>query len=169
MLGICYGQQTMVSQLGGEVIPSKIREFGRAILTIQNYCEFRITRIANYNKFFVQEIKNFDRPLLREIKKIWNHIGIRPREWRCNFFRVLPGGELPLHVDVLSKCSVVIPMTEMTGNLYFDDGTEVLYQNMTVINTKVAHGVKAPTKERIVFHMGIHDTPFEEIKIGHNS
>ena len=39
VLGICYGQQTMVSQLGGEVIPSKIREFGRAILTIQNYCE----------------------------------------------------------------------------------------------------------------------------------
>ena len=121
------------------------------------------------NKFFVQVIKDFDRPLLREIKKIWNYLGIRPREWRCNFFRVLPGGELPLHVDVLSKCSVVIPMTEMTGNLYFNDGTEVLYQNMTVINTKVAHGVKAPTKERIVFHMGIHDTPFEEVKIGHNS
>ena len=116
------------------------------------------------NKFFVQEIKNFDRPLLREIKKIWNHLGVRPREWRCNFFRVLPGGELPLHTDVLSKCSVVIPMTEMTGELYFADGTEVLYKNMTVINTKVAHGVKSPTKERIVFHMGIHDIPFGEIK-----
>ena len=66
------------------------------------------------NKFFVQEIKNFDRRLLREIKKIWNYMGIRPREWRCNFFRVLPGGELPLHIDVLSQCSVVVPMTEMT-------------------------------------------------------
>ena len=98
------------------------------------------------NKFFVQEIKDFDRPLLREIKNIWNHLGIRPREWRCNFFRVLPGGELPLHTDVLSKCSVVIPMTEMTGELYFEDGTEVLYNNMTVINTKVAHGVKAPAR-----------------------
>lgn len=121
------------------------------------------------NKFFVQEIKNFDKPLLREIKKIWNHIGIRPQEWRCNFFRVLPGGELPLHVDVLSKCSVVIPMTEMTGPLYFDDGTEVLYQNMTVINTKKAHGVKAPTIERIVFHMGLHDIPFEKIYDQYNT
>lgn len=121
------------------------------------------------NKFFVQEIKKFDRPLLREIKKIWNYLGIRPKEWRCNFFRVLPGGELPLHVDVLSQCSVVIPMTEMTGELYFADGTEVLYNDMTVINTKVAHGVKAPTKERIVFHMGIHDTPFSEIKDGHDT
>ena len=117
------------------------------------------------NKFFVQEIKDFDRPLLREIKNIWNYLGIRPKEWRCNFFRVLPGGELPLHVDVLSKSSVVIPVTEMTGPLYFDDGMEVLYQNMTVINTKVAHGVKAPTVERIVFHMGLHDIPFEDIKI----
>ena len=116
------------------------------------------------NKFFVQEIKSFDRPLLREIKKIWNYLGIRPQEWRCNFFRVLPGGELPLHTDVLSKCSVVIPMTEMTGELYFADGTEVLYNNMTVIKTKVAHGVKAPTKARIVFHMGIHDVPFGDIK-----
>jgi hypothetical protein len=60
-------------------------------------------------------------------------------------------------------------MTEMTGELYFEDGTAVLYKNMTIINTKVAHGVKAPTTERIVFHMGIHDTPFEEIKIGHHT
>ena len=114
-------------------------------------------------KFFVQEIKDFDRQLLRKMKEIWNYLGIRPRDFRCNFFRVLPGGELPLHTDVLSKSSVVIPITEMTGPLYFDDGTEVLYQNMTVINTKKAHGVKAPTVERIVFHMGLHDIPFEEI------
>ena len=121
------------------------------------------------NKFFVQVIKQFDRPLLREIKKIWNYMGIRPREWRCNFFRVLPGGNLPLHKDTMSKISVVIPLTKMTGNLYFDDGTEVLYHNMTVINTQVPHGVRPPTEERIVFHMGIHDTYFEEVKIGHNS
>jgi hypothetical protein len=121
------------------------------------------------NKFFVQEIKNFDVPLLREIKNIWNMLGIRPYDWRCNFFKVLPGGEIPLHVDVKSQCSVVIPVTENTGALYFEDGTEVLYDSMTVINTKVKHGVKSPTKERIVFHMGIHDIPFEEIKIGHYS
>ena len=51
----------------------------------------------------------------------------------------------------------------MTGPTYFDDGTEVLYQNMVVINTKKAHGVKAFTVERIVFHMGLHDIFFEEI------
>ena len=118
------------------------------------------------NKFFVQEIHNFDRPLLKLIKKIWNEFGIRPKEFRCHFFRVLEGGELPVHVDVKSECSVLIPVTENTGELYVDDGEyeSVVYDTMTVLNTKKPHGVKSPTKERIVFHMGIHDTPFSELK-----
>ena len=118
------------------------------------------------NKFFVQEIHNFDRPLLKLIKKIWNEFGIRPKEFRCNFFRVLEGGELPVHVDVKSECSVLIPVTENTGELYVDDGEyeSVVYDTMTILNTKKPHGVKSPTKERIVFHMGIHDTPFSELK-----
>ncbi len=32
VLGICYGAQMMAQQLGGEVLPSKIREYGRARL-----------------------------------------------------------------------------------------------------------------------------------------
>ena len=38
ILGICYGQQTMVSQLGGKVTPSKKREFGRAVITPTKPC-----------------------------------------------------------------------------------------------------------------------------------
>ena len=34
VLGICYGQQTMCAQLGGEVEPGTSREFGRALLEI---------------------------------------------------------------------------------------------------------------------------------------
>jgi GMP synthase (glutamine-hydrolysing) len=34
VLGICYGQQTMVAQLGGRVEPSDQREFGRAAITV---------------------------------------------------------------------------------------------------------------------------------------
>lgn len=118
------------------------------------------------NKFYVQEIHNFDRKLLRLIKSIWNEFKIRPKEFRCNFFRVKEGGELPLHSDVKSKCSFVIPITENTGELYFDDGKEkdsILYESMVVLNTKKPHGVKSPTKERIVFHMGIHDIDFEKL------
>ncbi|WP_287153300.1 glutamine-hydrolyzing GMP synthase [Euryhalocaulis sp.] len=34
VLGICYGEQTMVNQLGGEVTPANEREFGRADIEI---------------------------------------------------------------------------------------------------------------------------------------
>ncbi|HET9018942.1 MAG TPA: glutamine-hydrolyzing GMP synthase, partial [Acetobacteraceae bacterium] len=38
VLGICYGQQTMCAQLGGEVAPSDHREFGRAFIDIVAPC-----------------------------------------------------------------------------------------------------------------------------------
>ena len=38
ILGICYGQQTMVKQLGGQVKATNHREFGRASLTVQADC-----------------------------------------------------------------------------------------------------------------------------------
>ena len=119
------------------------------------------------NKFFVQEIHNFDRALLRLIKQIWNAFQIRPKEFRCNFFKVLEGGELPVHVDVKSHCSILIPVTENTGALYVEDEENtdsIVYDSMTALNTKKPHGVSPPTKERIVFHMGIHDISFGDLK-----
>ncbi len=38
VLGICYGQQTMVEQLGGEVQTSDHREFGRAMVNVTEAC-----------------------------------------------------------------------------------------------------------------------------------
>jgi GMP synthase (glutamine-hydrolysing) len=38
LLGICYGQQTLCAQLGGEVEPSTHREFGRAFVEITSTC-----------------------------------------------------------------------------------------------------------------------------------
>ncbi len=38
VLGICYGQQTMVEQLGGKVEPHDQREFGRAMVTVTGDC-----------------------------------------------------------------------------------------------------------------------------------
>jgi GMP synthase (glutamine-hydrolysing) len=39
VLGICYGQQTMVEQLGGKVLSSDHREFGRAKLKVVGDCD----------------------------------------------------------------------------------------------------------------------------------
>ena len=36
ILGICYGMQTLAEQFGGQVAPSKIKEFGHAQITIEN-------------------------------------------------------------------------------------------------------------------------------------
>ena len=38
VLGICYGQQTMCDQLGGEVERSERREFGRAFIDVSDRC-----------------------------------------------------------------------------------------------------------------------------------
>ena len=38
VLGICYGEQTMAAQLGGKVLPSDHREFGRAFIDIADDC-----------------------------------------------------------------------------------------------------------------------------------
>lgn len=39
ILGICYGEQTMCAQLGGSVIESDHREFGRAFVEVVDDCE----------------------------------------------------------------------------------------------------------------------------------
>ncbi|MCB1784390.1 MAG: glutamine-hydrolyzing GMP synthase [Alphaproteobacteria bacterium] len=39
VLGICYGQQTMVQQLGGLVEGSDHQEFGRAFVNVQKHCK----------------------------------------------------------------------------------------------------------------------------------
>jgi len=38
VLGICYGEQTMVAELGGDVTASNHREFGRAMVTVTATC-----------------------------------------------------------------------------------------------------------------------------------
>ena len=38
VLGICYGEQTMCAQLGGEVLPGTHREFGRAFVDVVQDC-----------------------------------------------------------------------------------------------------------------------------------
>src|SRR5262245_8123036 len=39
VLGICYGQQTMCAQLGGKVVGSDHREFGRAFIDVKDQCQ----------------------------------------------------------------------------------------------------------------------------------
>src|SRR3989344_1188848 len=36
VLGICYGQQLLAKQLGGKVIPNKIKEYGKKVIAVRN-------------------------------------------------------------------------------------------------------------------------------------
>ena len=38
VLGICYGEQTMVQQMGGQVTTSDHKEFGRAVVDVIDNC-----------------------------------------------------------------------------------------------------------------------------------
>jgi GMP synthase (glutamine-hydrolysing) len=38
VLGICYGEQAICQRLGGKVVPSDHREFGRAFLEVTGTC-----------------------------------------------------------------------------------------------------------------------------------
>lgn len=116
--------------------------------------------------FFVQEIKEFDRPLLRLINSMFNGFNIKPKEFRCDFFKVLPGGELPMHIDQKAKISFCLPIIKNTGYTIFEEEDVTLkikYQNLIVLNNLVSHGVTSPEEERLLFRIGVHDTFFGEL------
>ena len=47
VLGICYGMQTMVSQLGGKVFNAPVHEFGHASIALKNDCDL-LTNIEDH-------------------------------------------------------------------------------------------------------------------------
>ena len=53
ILGICYGEQTLVQQLGGDVQASDHREFGRAFVEIKRSCSLFENIWAPGNKYEV--------------------------------------------------------------------------------------------------------------------
>lgn len=116
--------------------------------------------------FFVQEIKEFDIPLLRLINSIFKDFDIKPKEFRCDFFKVLPSGELPMHIDQKAKISFCLPIGKNTGYTVFEEGDVTLkikYQSLIALNNLISHGVTSPKEERLLFRIGVHDTFFEEL------
>tara|TARA_B110000196_G_C20909075_1_gene549649 strand:- start:81 stop:572 length:492 start_codon:yes stop_codon:yes gene_type:complete len=47
LLGVCYGAQYLAKNSGGEVLPSKIREYGRANLSYVNNGNILLTDVPN--------------------------------------------------------------------------------------------------------------------------
>lgn len=53
LLGICYGAQLLALQSGGNVQPSKIREYGRAFLTVKNHQSNILNHVANESQVWM--------------------------------------------------------------------------------------------------------------------
>jgi hypothetical protein len=59
-------------------------------------------------------------------------------------------------------------LSNNTGSLICKNSTsefEITYQTLTILNTQVSHGVKAPTEDRMLFRIALHDIYFEDLGI----
>ncbi len=126
---------------------------------------------ASMKLFFVKNIEAYDLKLKKFVISIFRSLGIKSKDFRCDFFKVLPGGELPKHVDQKSLISVCLPLSKNTGAIYFENSQsklELCYQKMIILNNKEPHGVRPPTEERLIFRIGIHDVSFDQLLLGLN-
>lgn len=122
-------------------------------------------------KFFVKELKKMSQSSLRLVATIFKSFNISPTEFRCDFFKVLPGGFLPYHIDQKSKISFCLPITKNTGYTHFKNESvemKIQYQSMIVLNNKELHKVSSPTSERVLFRIGVHDVSFEDLLYKNN-
>ena len=113
---------------------------------------------------YIKHIENYDMKLKKFIVGLLKKYGIKTQDFRCDFFLTKPGGYLPAHVDEMAKIAILVPLTENTGALIVDE-KEHTYQNAVILNTRVLHEVKSPTKDRLLFRIAIHDFDFTDIQI----
>jgi len=117
---------------------------------------------------YVKHIDEYDFKLKKYIIKLFKELGIVTNDWRADFFLTKPGGSMPMHIDGMSKFAILIPLTLNTGPLVCETKNtrfSITYQNLTILNTQVLHGVESPTSDRLLFRLAIHDQLFENTGI----
>lgn len=135
---------------------------------------------ANYDEFhnamqgkkmmehFIKHINEYDMPLKKYILNLFKQFGIKSKNWRADFFLTKEGGSMPIHIDHMCKVALLLPLSENTGTLVCKTENKeykLTYQTLTILNTKISHGVYAPTKDRLLFRIALHDTNFEELGV----
>jgi len=117
---------------------------------------------------YIKHVEEFDIPLKKFILKLFKEYGVSSRDWRADFFLTKPGGSMPMHVDGMSKVAFLMPLSKNTGPLMCEDDAnkfELAYQTLTILNTQKSHGVAAPTEDRLLFRIAVHDVMFEDLGI----
>lgn len=122
--------------------------------------------VDHYIKHLDPEI--YDRPLKKFVVKLFKELGVKSQDWRGDFFLTKAGGHMPMHIDKVSHVALLLPLTENTGPLVCEQDNarlELTYQNLAILNTRCLHGVSAPTSDRLLFRLALHDVKFEELGI----
>lgn len=117
---------------------------------------------------YIKHISKFDLKLKKFIIKLFKDFGVPTKDFRADFFLTKAGGSMPMHVDGMSKVAFLLPLSKNTGPLICEndnDKLELIYQTLTILNTQKSHGVSAPTEDRLLFRIAVHDIYFEELDI----
>jgi len=125
-----------------------------------------ITNNKLMDKLDIKPIIEFNMKLKKYIALLFKQLGIKSRNFACDFYRVKAGGFIPSHIDSGSQISLLLPLNENTGALrcYDDDAMfEITYQSLIILNTQMRHGVESPTHDRLLFRIGIIDVSYEEV------
>lgn len=126
-----------------------------------------ITGNKPMQRHFIKHIENYDMKLKKYVMNLFKKFGIKTRDFRSDFFLVKEGGYMPAHIDSQSLTAILLPLSENTGKLVCETENtrfEILYQNLIILNTQILHTVESPTKDRLLFRIGLHDVPFENIR-----
>lgn len=131
------------------------------------YVEYQNTMYESKPVYhYIKHISNYDMPLKKYLINLFKQFGVTTKDFRCDFFLTKPGGNMPIHVDGMSKVAFLIPLTKNTGPLICEhnsDKLELVYQTLTILNTQIPHGVSDPTEDRLLFRIAIHDCNFHEL------
>ncbi len=130
----------------------------------------KATQGKSMKKFYVKPVKKMDVKSLKLLISLFKIFSIKPKNFRCDFFKVLPGGSLPYHIDQKSKISLCLPLTINTSFTCFkrdNDDLRIKYDSLILLNNLVMHKVTSPTLKRMIFRVGVHDITFEEVLDGH--
>lgn len=91
------------------------------------------------------------------IKNKINSIDIRPR-----FYRQQSNTEVPKHIDINTKCSINIILSDTFGPVVFDKQDPKFYK-CAILDTTIEHSVPAYHMERILLKFSIFDKSFDEV------
>lgn len=121
------------------------------------------------NKFFHQPLlKPYDKVFIDLLEYLQKEFNFKTEDYRFSFFKVEKGGSMKPHTDQRSKASFLIPVTNNISSLVVEnkkDTIKISYKTMVVLNTTKTHSVEEAVTDRIIFHIGIHDIKFEDLKV----